>query len=145
MDNPILIVFIWMGKSVRIQRVKWNKISRYRPSQSIVYFPDYIRTKDEVGAQCNRFKLPSNLKVFYWPFQGGASFVDHFWYLCLVFFMLRSVHCCLVVTTWRERADILAVVNDVYCDSVTFQFCILGQVWNLNLSIPDPIRPSYLY
>ena len=34
------------------------------------------------------------------------------------------VHCCLVVT-WRERADLLALVCDVYCDNVTFPFGIL--------------------
>ena len=37
-----------------------------------------------------------------------------------------SVHCCLVVT--QERADLLALVCDVYCDFVTFPFGILGQV-----------------
>ena len=32
-----------------------------------------ISTKGEVGAPLNRFKPPSN--IFYWPFQGGTSFV----------------------------------------------------------------------
>ena len=36
-----------------------------------------------------------------------------------------SVHCCLVVTCW-ERADILALVGDVYCIFVTFPFGVLG-------------------
>ena len=30
-----------------------------------------------------------------------------------------SVHCCLVVT-WRERADLLALVCDVYCGLLDF-------------------------
>ena len=47
-----------------------------------------------------------------------------------------SVHCCLVVTCW-ERADLLALVGDVYCIFVTFPCGILGQVWNLILSFPD--------
>ena len=55
-----------------------------------------------------------------------------------------SVHCCLVVT-WRERADLLALVCDVYCDFVTFPFGILGQVWYLIVSIPDPCCISYFY
>ena len=38
-----------------------------------------------------------------------------------------SVPCCLVVTCW-ERADLLALVCDVYCDFVTNPFGILGQV-----------------
>ena len=40
-------------------------------------------------------------------------------------------------------ADLLALVCDVYCDLVTFPFGILGQVWYLILSIPDPCRLSY--
>ena len=39
-----------------------------------------------------------------------------------------SVYCCLVVTCW-ERADLLALVGDVYCIFVTFTCGILGQVW----------------
>ena len=35
-------------------------------------------------------------------------------------------------------ADLLALVCDVYCDFVTFPFGILGQVWYLIVSIPDP-------
>ena len=41
---------------------------------------------------------------------------------------LAFVHSCLVVT-YRERADLLACVCDVYCDFFTFPFGILGQVW----------------
>ena len=42
----------------------------------------HIWTKSEVGTSLNQFK-PSS-KKFYWPFQGGASFVDHLCYSCLV-------------------------------------------------------------
>ena len=38
-----------------------------------------------------------------------------------------SVHCCLVVIC-LERAHLLALVCDGYCDFVTFPFGILGQV-----------------
>ena len=34
---------------------------------------------------------------FYWPFQGGASFVDHFCYLCFVFVMFS---CLFIVALW---------------------------------------------
>ena len=55
--------------------------------------------------------LSPPVKYFYWPFQGGASFVDHLCYFCLVFVMLScaSVYWCLVVTYW-ERADLYALV-----------------------------------
>ena len=42
-----------------------------------------------------------------------------------------------------ERADLLALVCDVYCEFVTFPFGILGQVWYLIVSIPDPCCLSY--
>ena len=51
------------------------------------------------------------------------------------------VYCCLVVTCW-ERADLLALVCDVYCDFVTFTFVILGQVWYMIVSIPDPFTSN---
>ena len=53
-----------------------------------------------------------------------------------------SVHCCLVVTCW-ERADLLALVGDVYCFFVTFPCGILGQVWYLIVLIPDLCLLSY--
>ena len=52
------------------------------------------------------------------------------------------VHCCLMVTCW-ERADLLALVGDVYCIFVTFPCGILGQVWYLIVSFPDLCRLSY--
>ena len=55
-----------------------------------------------------------------------------------------SVHCCLVVTCW-ERADLLALVYDVYCVFVTFPCGILGQVWYLIVSIPDLCHLSYFH
>ena len=41
--------------------------------------------------------LNPSVKYFYWPFQGGTSFVDHLCYFCLMFVMLSRVcllmHC----------------------------------------------------
>ena len=53
---------------------------------------------------------------------------------------LASVHCCLVVTCW-ERADLLFVMFN--CVFVTFPCGILGKVWYLIVSIPDPCCLSY--
>ena len=58
---------------------------------------------------------------------------------CHVF---ASVHCCPVVTCW-ERADLLALVCDVYCYFFTFPCGILGQVWHLIVSILDLCHLSY--
>ena len=72
------------------------------------------------------------VKYFYWPFQGGTSFVDHLCYLCLVFAMYSLLF---IVALW---ADLLALV----CDFL-LPIGILGQVWNLIVSIPDPCCLSY--
>ena len=50
--------------------------------------------------------------------------------------LCASVYMCFVVTCW-ERADLLALVCGVYCESVTFPIGILSQVWYLIVSIPD--------
>ena len=149
----------------------------------------------------NRFK-PSS-KIFYWPFQGGTSFVYLLWFflscVCYAFVSVCwhvlcghllgmgwplgsrlwcptvslllshwypgsgvvldctdswslhpyllchafvSVNCCLVATCW-EKADLLALVCDVYCDFITFPYSILRQVWYLIVSIPDHSCLSY--
>ena len=64
---------------------------------------------------------------------------------CLVFAMslCASVYMCFVVTCW-ERADLLALVCGVYCEFVIFPIGILGQVWNLIVSIPDLCTLTYL-
>ena len=48
-----------------------------------------------------------------------------------------------MVTCW-EKADLLALVGDVYFIFVTFPCVILGQVWYLIVSFPDLCRLSYL-
>ena len=62
-------------------------------------------------------------------------------FMACVCHAFASVHCCLVVTCW-ERSDLLALVCDVNCVSVTFPCGILGQVWQLVVSIPNRCRLS---
>ena len=56
--------------------------------------------------------------------------MDHLCYLSCVCPAFASVHCWLVVTCW-ERADLLALVGDVYCIFVTYPCGIMGKVWYL--------------
>ena len=46
-------------------------------------------SKSEIKVRLARHETGLNhpVKYFYWPFQGGTSFVDHLYYLCLVFVM----------------------------------------------------------
>ena len=53
-----------------------------------------------------------------------------------------SVHCCLVVTCWG-KADLLALVGDVYCISVTFLCGNLGHLWYVIVSFLDLCHLSY--
>ena len=51
-----------------------------------------------------------------------------------------------IAALWSpERADLLALVCDVYCGFVTFQCDILGKVWYLIVLIPDLFHLSYFY
>ena len=64
-------------------------------------------------------------------------------FVSCVYHAFASVHCCLDVTCW-EKADLLALVGDVYCIFVTFPYGILGQVWYLIVLFPDDGFPSFL-
>ena len=55
-----------------------------------------------------------------------------------------SVHCCFVVTCC-ERAYLFALVDDVYCNLLTFPCGILDQVRYLIVSFPDLCLDFYLY
>ena len=68
--------------------------------------------------------------------------MDHLWFCILCFHAFTFVHCCFVVTCW-EKADLLALVGDVYCIFVTFPCNILGHVWYLIVSFPNSCRPSF--
>ena len=46
------------------------------------------------------------------------------------------------MVTSLERADLLALVGDVYCTFATFQCGIQGQVWYFIISFLDLCRPS---
>ena len=79
-------------------------------------------------------------KIFYLPFQGGTSFVDH---LCLVFVILSRLF---IAALWSPAGKgltcwLLFVMFN--CVFVTFPCGILGQVWYLIVSIPDLCRLSY--
>ena len=54
-----------------------------------------------------------------------------------------SVHCILVITCW-ERANLFAFLYVMFsCVFVTFPCGVLGQVWNLIVSIPDLCLLTY--
>ena len=89
----------------------------------------------------NRFK--SSSKIFLLTVQRRYFFCRSFvLFMSCVCHAFASVHCCLVVA-WRESADLFALVCDVYCDCVTYPVGILGQVWYLIVSIPDPCCLPY--
>ena len=102
-----------------------------------------LLTKGDVGVLWNRFKPSSKIFLLTVPrrFFFCGSFVLFKSCVCHAF---ASIHCRLVVT-WRERSDLATLVCDVYCDFVISPFGILGQVWYLIVSIPDPCCLSNFY
>ena len=72
------------------------------------------------------------------PFQGGASFVNPFCYvlrLSLFYFLVSSLQPC---DHLLGRDDILTLLFVMCpCAFVTFLYDVSGQVWYLNVSIPD--------
>ena len=56
----------------------------------------------------------------YWPFQGGASFVDHFCYFCFVFVMLS---CLFIAALWSPAGKgLISLLSSVWCFIVFCHF-----------------------
>ena len=93
-------------------------------------------------APLNRFK-PSS-KIFYWPFQGGTSFVDLLCF-CSVLCLLCFVRVCLYVLRGHPLGKGWPLGSRLWCLLWVchFPIGILGQVWYLIVSIPDLCNLTY--
>ena len=93
-------------------------------------------------APFNRFK-PSS-KIFYWPFQGGTSFVDLLCF-CSVLCLLCFVRVCLYVLRGHLLGKGWPLGSRLWCLLWVchFPIGILGQVWYLIVSIPDLCNLTY--
>ena len=87
----------------------------------------HIRNKGVVPS--NMFKFPS---IFYWPFQCGASFVDHFCYFIFAFLLTLCVSvilsCLSLAAFWSPAGKGLTSWLSLVCYvfvffSLTFPFC----------------------
>ena len=95
-------------------------------------------------APLNRFK-PSS-KIFYWPFQGGTSFVDLLCF-CSVLCLLCFVCVCLYVLCGHLLGKGWPLGSRLWCLLWVchFPIGILGQVWYMIVSIPDLCTITYFY
>ena len=93
-------------------------------------------------APLNRFK-PSS-KKFYWPFQGGTSFVDLLCF-CSVLCLLCFVRVCLYVLRGHLLGKGWPLGSRLWCLLWVchFPIGILGQVWYLIVLIPDLCNLTY--
>ena len=93
-------------------------------------------------APLNRFK-PSS-KIFYWPFQGGTSFVDLLCF-CSVLCLLCFVRVCLYVLCGHLLGKGWPLGSRLCCLLWVchFPIGILGQVWYLIVSFPDLCNLTY--
>ena len=95
-------------------------------------------------APLNRFK-PSS-KIFYWPFQGGTSFVDLLCF-CSVLCLLCFVRVCLYVLCGHLLEKGWPLGSRLWCLLWVchFPIGILGQVWYMIVSIPDLCTITYFH
>ena len=116
-----------------------NMLSQIYPSE---FQLNKANTSDTKAALLNRFK-PSS-KIFYWPFQGGTSFVDLFCF-CSVLCLLCFVRVCLYVLCGHLLGKRWPLGSRLCCLLWVCHFPngILGQVWYLIVSLPDLCNLSY--
>ena len=81
--------------------------------------------------------------MFYLPFQGGTSFVDHLCSLCVVLVMLSRLFIADLLSHAGKGLTSLLSFMMLNCVFVTFSRGILGQAWRLIVSIPDLCHLSY--
>ena len=95
-------------------------------------------------APLNWFK-PSS-KIFYWPFQGGTSFVDLLCF-CSVLCLLCFVRVCLYVLCGHLLGKGWPLGSRLWCLLWVchFPIGIQVQVWYLIVSIPDLCTITYFY
>ena len=95
-------------------------------------------------APLNRFK-PSG-KIFYWPFQGGTSFVDLLCF-CSVLCLLCFVRVCVYVLCGHLLGKGWPLGSRLFCLLWVchFPIGILGQVWYLIVSFPDLCNLTYFF
>ena len=95
-------------------------------------------------APLNRFK-PSS-KIFYWPFQGGTSFVDLLCF-CSVLCLLCFVRVCVYVLCGHLLGKGWPLGSRLCCLLWVchFPIGILGQVWYLIVSFPDLCNLTYFH
>ena len=81
---------------------------------------------------------------FYWPFQGGTSFVDLLCF-CSVLCLLCFVRVCLYVLRGHLLGKGWPLGSRLWCLLWVchFPIGILGQVWYLIVSIPDLCNLTY--
>ena len=126
------IICIWLGRK---GLTAWLSCLLY-----FVTFPNVSWSTSELRAWLvpwNLFK-PSS-KIFYWPFQGGTSFVDHLCYLCLVFVMLSH----LLIAALRSPARkgltswlLLVIFNCVFVTSHVVSWVRCGIDGIVSWSLP---------
>ena len=63
----------------------WSEIMLSRPSPSFHHFNTWLHSRKTTLEFYIEAGISPPVKYFYWPFQGGASFVDHLCCFCFVF------------------------------------------------------------
>ena len=89
------------------------------------------------------FYSPTNKVEEGGVYFGGNSFVDHLWYLCLVFVMLSHLFIAVLWSPAGKGLTSWLCFVMFNCVFVTFPCGNLDQVWYLIVLIPDHCHLSY--
>ena len=120
-----------------------TKITKLHLSPISLHSASSVRIPSSVN-NFRRFKPSSN--IFYWPFQGGTSFVDLLCF-CSVLCLLCFVRVCLYVLCGHLLGKGWPLGSRLWCLLWVchFPIGILGQVLYLIVSIPDLCTITYFY
>ena len=143
-ESLSLLYLLFISWFICSRRWCINKLGVFHANQISMYLDPHLNWG--WGRRYETGLSPPPCKIFYWPFLGGTSFVDHLCFFCLVFAMplCASVYLCLVVTCW-ERADLLALVCGVQLWVCHFPIGLLGcGTWLYQFLIFAPLLPLIL-
>ena len=83
-ESLSLLHLLFISWCICSRRWCMDKLGVFHANHTSMCLDPHLNKGRETG-------LSPLLKYFYWPFQGGTSFIDHFCYLCLVFVMFSRL------------------------------------------------------
>ena len=84
-ESLSLLYLVFIAWFICSRRWCMDKLRVFHANQTSMCLDPHLNQRVRLARRDTGLSPP--VKYFYWPFQGGTSFVDHLCYLCLVLFM----------------------------------------------------------